>query len=216
MPAYAVNLSGEDFLILPEKALFHPVRKCLFIADIHLGKITHFRKSGIAVPHIASSDNFERIAQLITSFSPQTIFFLGDVFHSSKNSDWQRFKALRNEFYAIPFILIRGNHDSTEDDQVLNLYFDEVIPDELIWYGFSLTHPPRKNSSHFNLSGHIHPAIRISGFARQSLRLPCFYQTSHGLILPAFGTFTGNHILELKKRDVAYVIIEDEIIKIEK
>jgi DNA ligase-associated metallophosphoesterase len=216
MPAISVFFSGQHFLLLPEKAMFHPENRCLFIADIHLGKIAHFRKSGIAVPQKASFDNFKRMTHLIQELNPVCVIFLGDIFHSKKNSDWIRFNQFRKSFSKTEFHLVRGNHDTSESNEVLEGYFNAVHPDELLWNDFLLTHEPSFDTARYNICGHIHPSVRISGRGRQSLRLPCFYQVSNGIVLPAFGTFTGNHTILLKKTDCAYAIIKDQILRIEK
>ncbi|MCB0373931.1 MAG: metallophosphoesterase, partial [Muricauda sp.] len=67
---------------------------------------------------------------------------------------------------------------------------------------------------HFTFCGHIHPAVKLSGFGRQQLRLPCFFKSKNQMILPAFGEFTGTHALKPKKEDEVYVIVEDSVVKI--
>ena len=42
------------------------------------------------------------------------------------------------------------------------------------------------------LAGHLHPTTRLSGLARDSVRLPCFAWAPGLLVLPAFGAFTGS------------------------
>ena len=66
----------------------------------------------------------------------------------------------------------------------------------------------------YNLAGHIHPAIKLKGKARQSLRVPCFYFGNENGILPAFGNFTGTASINIKKTDNVFVIAEKEVIKI--
>ena len=57
--------------------------------------------------------------------------------------------------------------------------------------------------------------MRISGKAKQSIRLPCYYFTqSHG-ILPAFGKFTGNYTLDYKVADSVFLITEERVLKLE-
>ena len=56
--------------------------------------------------------------------------------------------------------------------------------------GSALT-PRGPVSTHAVLAGQLHPACRITGAGRDSLRLPCFVLGAHQLVLPAFGEFTG-------------------------
>jgi metallophosphoesterase superfamily enzyme len=77
-----VEISGELFELLPNKAMFWPKMKALLIADLHLGKINHFRKSGIALPSKANDRNIEMLVELIHQVRPDRVLCLGDLFHS--------------------------------------------------------------------------------------------------------------------------------------
>ena len=50
------------------------------------------------------------------------------------------------------------------------------------------------------LAGHLHPARRLHGPGRDSVRLPCFvHEEGQGrgqAVLPAFGEFTGGWTME--------------------
>jgi metallophosphoesterase superfamily enzyme len=65
-----------------------------------------------------------------------------------------------------------------------------------------------------NICGHIHPGVRLVGKARQSIRIPCFFQTGSCLILPAFGNFTGLAIVKPKAEDKVWGITGEKIIPI--
>ena len=45
-----VDVAGEQFVLLPQKAVFWPRERLLAIADIHFGKAATFRSFGIPVP----------------------------------------------------------------------------------------------------------------------------------------------------------------------
>ena len=51
------NLLEQDLLLLPEKAIYWKQQKALIAADVHLGKVGHFRKAGIAVPQQLAKDD---------------------------------------------------------------------------------------------------------------------------------------------------------------
>jgi len=55
--------------------------------------------------------------------------------------------------------------------------------------------------------------LRISGKGRSSLKLDCFAQDGHRMILPAFGQFTGNYMLQPEDFDHLYVVTEKEVIQ---
>ena len=86
---------------------------------------------------------------------------------------------------------------------------------------FQFTHEPpvtKKTASteqRYLFTGHIHPGIRIEGFAKQSLRFPCFYFGEEYAVLPAFGRFTGTHALKPKKKDKVFAIVNKSIIELQ-
>ncbi len=144
-------------------------------------------------------------------FNPRVICFLGDLFHSALNKEWNFFEKWVAK-KSVEIILVAGNHDIISPLKYEDLGIKVVS--EVEWDDFLLTHHPEERTGFFNFSGHIHPAIRLRGKGRQSLRLPCFFKSGQQLILPAFGKFTGTFILEPKKNDEVFAIVEDEIMKI--
>lgn len=185
----------------------------LLIADVHLGKVSHFRKHGSAVPAKAIHKNFTELNKVVKYFNPEIICFLGDLFHSSLNTEWQLFKKWVEKTNK-KIVLIAGNHDiiSPVKYEELNI----KIYSEWVLKNFLLTHHPEEREGLFNFSGHIHPGIRLSGFGGRSLKLSCFFQTENQLILPAFGTFTGNFYLEPKPGDQVFAITKNEVILVTK
>ncbi len=188
-----IQILDQQFIMHYTGVLFWEEQSMLIISDVHLGKVSHFRKFGAAVPQQAVQKNFTTLNEAVAFFKPQTIAFLGDLFHSSLNREWELFEAWVISQEA-RILLISGNHDIISPLKYGELGI-EVI-DEQILGDFLLTHEPEERSGFFNLSGHIHPAIRLSGLGRQSVRLACFYKTDRQMILPAFGEFTGTYTLE--------------------
>ena len=104
------NINGQLFTMHSSGALFWNEKNMLLIADVHLGKVTHFRKNGFAIPNDALYKNFEKLVQVVDFFNPSTILFLGDLFHSLKNNEWDLFVKWSKEC-TCEIILIAGNHD---------------------------------------------------------------------------------------------------------
>ena len=75
----------ELIQLLPEKVAFLPHHKTLVVADIHLGKASHFRKEGIMIPLPGSCPDLKCLGELLDSLQPEIVVFLGDLFHSSLN-----------------------------------------------------------------------------------------------------------------------------------
>jgi metallophosphoesterase superfamily enzyme len=63
------------------------------------------------------------------------------------------------------------------------------------------------------ISGHLHPGIKIQGKGRQRIILPCFVKYTNQLVLPAFGTFTGLHLITSKTPKII-AIAENELIQV--
>jgi len=209
MQALPITILNQTFNLHPSGALHWKEKNYLFISDVHLGKITHFRKYGAAVPQKAILQNYLRLDNLLHYFKPNHVYFLGDLFHTTLNQEWHLFESWVTQ-HQIPIDLIAGNHDIISPLKYEALHIP--VHEELILGNFLCTHYPEEREGFFNFSGHIHPAIRIKGKGKQSLRLPCFFQRPQQLVLPAFGTFTGTHTMELKPQDNAYVITKNEVI----
>jgi DNA ligase-associated metallophosphoesterase len=210
-----VELAGEPVVMMPEKALYLPNQKTVLVADLHLGKVNHFRKAGIAVPPRANDKNTTLLIEAINRTKPDRVIFLGDLFHSHYNDEWESFGQIRKHFTECSFELVMGNHDILGAHQYQQKSL-QVYPQELKIGPWILTHEPLKEISTdgYNLAGHIHPGVYLKGTARQSLLLPCFYFGAKQGILPAFGSFTGLARVLPKKNEHVYAIAENRILKI--
>ena len=207
----AIQIQDQNFILHASGALFWEEELLLIISDVHLGKISHFRKFGSALPRKAAKGNFKKLDEVLAFFVPQKICFLGDLFHSSINQEWRLFEKWLSSV-PVPVILVEGNHDIISPLRYEQLGV-QVIP-ELLIKSFLLTHHPEEREGYFNFSGHLHPGIRLSGPGRQVLKLPCFFQRGDQMILPAFGEFTGNYILTQEESDKVYVITGEKVFSI--
>ena len=206
-----ISILENTFVLHPSGGIYWIQKSILLIADVHLGKVSHFRKHGSAVPFKAIAENFKQLTKLANHFEAKTICFLGDLFHSSLNAEWELFENWTNT-RSEKIILIAGNHD------IINpLKYEKIgiaIYSEIQTNGFLLTHHPEEREEFFNFCGHIHPGIRMGGLGRQVLKLSCFFKTENQLILPAFGTFTGNYYLEPKAGDKVFAVTKNEVIQV--
>jgi len=208
-----IKLLAEKVELLPQKALWFKARKLLLVADLHFGKINHFRKSGIPVPAKANDKNTELLINILNQTNPERIVFLGDLFHSHYNEEWEVVGQIRKHFSACSFELVLGNHDILSQLQY-ERHSMIVYPNELKEGDFLFTHEPLTTvpKGAYNLSGHLHPGVQLRGTGKQSMTLPCFYFGKHQGILPAFGSFTGLARVNPKKDERIFVIAEDKII----
>ncbi|WP_026837220.1 ligase-associated DNA damage response endonuclease PdeM [Gillisia sp. JM1] len=206
-----IYLSNQTFILHPSGTMYWEEQEMLLISDVHLGKISHFRKYGSAVPQAAISENFRKMDQVVEFFSPRSIVFMGDLFHSSLNMEWDLFTQWM-ETIEIPVILVAGNHDIISE-----LKYEALgvkIYSEMILGKFLLTHHPEEREGFFNICGHLHPGFKLRGNGRQTLQLRCFYQNKEQLILPAFGEFTGNFWISPNEGDRIFAITKTEVISV--
>jgi DNA ligase-associated metallophosphoesterase len=206
-----IKIINQTFILHQFGSIFWEEKKALLISDVHLGKVAHFRKHGMAIPNDAIFENFTRLNVVLELFKPETVIFLGDLFHSKINKEWELFANWTKEI-SQEIILVEGNHDIIDkenyEDLGIKIYSELVVDD------FLLTHHPTERSDFFNFCGHIHPGIKLKGLGRQFLNLPCFFQKPTQMILPAFGEFTGNFYLVPKENDLVYGIAEERVFKV--
>jgi uncharacterized protein len=208
---YIIN--RNTFWVSPERCLFWEEQNALIIADMHLGKTGHFRKSGIAVPqHIYKAD-LQRLMSQIYFFKADHLIIVGDLTHSSFNKELELFNKWRKDFTSLRIDLVKGNHDILNDNWYKEA--DISITDELVKDGFCFRHDLEKcNADLYTFSGHIHPGITVKGKAQQSLRFPCFYFTKDQCILPAFSHFTGTYNVQPVKGETVFAIVENKIMQV--
>jgi DNA ligase-associated metallophosphoesterase len=206
-----IKLLDESFNLHHFGSLFWPKHGLLIIADVHLGKIEHFRKHGTALPNLTNAWDYIRIEQNIAEFKPKEVVFLGDLFHSTLNKSWLIFEQWVTR-QPVDFTLIMGNHDIIPLQQFRDLEFKVLEVLELD--GFSFTHIPEDNENTFNICGHVHPGFKLRGKGKQYLGLSCFYQKQDQLILPAFGDFTGNYYVTPEKGEHIYVLSEQSVMQV--
>ena len=214
-------IGKQQMWLLPQKAVHWPTCSMLVVSDLHLAKAEHFRSKGLAVPPTVDFQTLSVLTDLLRTVKPQTLVLLGDLFHSVPNRAWSDFERwLKDEFEAglQEAVLVRGNHDRAHDSTYESMGLTVVD----MWenHGVVLTHEPTDpipKGTKVHLCGHIHPAVKLRGAGRQSLRVPCFAQSSTGceagyrLTLPAFGAFTGTHLIEPMRGAEVFVVTESEV-----
>lgn len=210
-----VEILQEEFVMLPQKALWWKARNILLLADMHLGKINHFRKAGIPVPVKANTKNWETLIELVQRTKPERLICVGDLFHSHYNADWESAGVFTKTFPQVSFELVTGNHDILSDHQYRRNNI--VVHQEIVQIdSFTLSHFPVEviPEGKYVLSGHLHPGVQLVGKGRQSMMLPCFYFGEQQGYLPAFGIFTGMARIRPKENDRIFAVAENSIVNV--
>jgi DNA ligase-associated metallophosphoesterase len=179
-----------------------------------LGKTGHFRKAGIAIPPMVFKEDLQRLWQQILFFNPKTLLITGDFSHSYNNKELELFARWRNELSSTEVILVKGNHDILEEDWYRNTDI-RIYSWQLTVNDFSFVHHPEEQpNSNYTFCGHVHPAVRITGAGKQSLSFPCFYFGKKQCILPAFSKFSGYSLIEKRKGEDVFAIVNKELIQL--
>ncbi len=211
MPVSLV-IHDETLLLFPDRYIYWPAQQVLIMSDIHLGKVSHFRKNGIAVPSGVITKELERFRQMLETHKPLKLIIVGDLFHSSLNHEWELFSDLVKPLTDTEVILVRGNHDTFPAYMFKNSNIKVTF--KYFLQPFEFSHHPVDNSMNYVISGHKHPGVLLKSTARQHLRLPCFYFDKKQAILPAFGGFTGLDLIEKTKQNRIFVITPEKVIEI--
>jgi DNA ligase-associated metallophosphoesterase len=191
--ALAIGCAGETLWLLPQRALWWPAARVLWVADLHLGKAAAYRALGQPVPGGTTQENLARLDELLARFDPAQLVFLGDFLHAAASRTQSLLEAVaawRARHAAVRMVLVRGNHDKRAGDPPASLAID-VVSEPWLLGPFACCHHPQTHATHFVLAGHVHPVASLRGRGKDRLRLPCFCWDERVGVLPAFGEFTG-------------------------
>ena len=211
-----LDLAGERLLLLPQRAAFVPRHRTLLVADAHLGKAVSFRRLGVPVPEATTTGTLERLSAALQQLAAQQetverVVFLGDLLHSAHAhapGTLATVQRWRDDHAALDLVLVRGNHDRQAGDPPAAWRVQAV--DEPYRLGaLALMHHPRAVSGAYVIAGHLHPAVVLGGRAHDRLRLACFHFGPAVGVLPAFGEFTGLHVMPRDAQDRVFVIQGD-------
>ncbi|WP_295116722.1 ligase-associated DNA damage response endonuclease PdeM [uncultured Chitinophaga sp.] len=216
MEDISFHFREQHWRVSAGKGLYWEEERALIVSDLHLGKSAHFRKAGIAIPGNIVQEDLFCLQQLIVRYNPEKLIIVGDMFHSVANNEVNYFKLWRRQFPQLQFDLITGNHDIMGESVYQDLEIRQY--DSLRLHNIHFVHdaadaPPSK--AYYVLSGHIHPGVRMNGYGRQSLRLPCFYFGQQYAVLPAFSHFTGMFTIEPQAGEPVFVLAEKKVIKMQ-
>ncbi len=209
--ALEIKLEGQTFQLHHTGACYWVEQDAILLADVHLGKSAHFRKHGMAVPSQADDKEYDKLNDVIATFQPSRIWFLGDLFHSYQNAEWHFFEQWVR-MQTIDMVLVMGNHDVISKSRFEQLGIKTTM--QLQMGNLLLTHHPVEQPGAFNIAGHVHPAVKLTGVGRQRIKVACYFCTDYGMVLRAFGDFTGTYVLKPVKGNRVFACVENEVIEL--
>ena len=217
MSDVGLTLAGEQVYLMSERALYWPGTSTLVVADLHWGKASTFRAAGIPIPIGTTSDDLARLGSALHRTGARRMVVLGDLFHAQAGriashtlAELRRWRSLAGPF---EILLVRSNHDRHAGDPPKDLQINCVDAPAFV-PPFIFRHEPVDAEGAYGLAGHVHPALTLVGRGLQRETLPCFLVGRRGMILPAFGSFTGFGVVQPGPGDRPFVVAEDEVLEV--
>lgn len=212
-----IELAGTLLQLLPQRCAYVPAARALLVADAHLGKAHSFRRLGVPVPEGPTDDTLARLGAAVADTGAEQVIFLGDLLHSRHAQDAAAIAPVtgwRAQHAQLHLVLVRGNHDSHAGDPP-PAWDVQAVDEPLALASLQLQHHPAPPApGRYALAGHLHPAARLGGRGRDSLRLPCFHFDAQVGVLPAFGDFTGGHLVTRKPGDRVFVLAAGQVVEL--
>jgi len=208
--------AGEELVAVPERALYWPRERTLFLADLHFGKDATFRQALRWIPPGTTNDDLRRLDAVMARHDVQRLVILGDAFHSEHAGEKATIDVVRawRSGLSIEIAMVSGNHDRKALHLAIELRIN-VLSEGGRLGPWMLRHHPVAKSRVPVLCGHVHPVVTMLGPARESLRLPAFWVQPHQCVLPAFGGFTGGGSIRPGIDDRVLIIAGDRVVNAE-
>ncbi|MFN8390146.1 MAG: ligase-associated DNA damage response endonuclease PdeM [Bdellovibrionota bacterium] len=217
MTSRSVEVRGETVELLPERAVYWPRRRILFVADLHLGKAAAFRSAGVPIPHGTTAADLGRLTELVSKCGPERLIILGDFLHARDGRVEKTFAEVgdwRAAHSALGITLVRGNHDVHAGDPP-DGWSIQVVDEPYPLEPFVCAHHDVPSDDYFVLQGHIHPKVHIGRRKERGKRFPCFVLDASRLVLPAFGTFTGGVDIPSTAKRARFAIADGEVLPVD-
>lgn len=212
-------LIGDELIhLLPGRAALRGSTGELLVSDVHLGKDEAFLQSGRALPRGATATELAKLSALLRSSGASRLTVLGDLTHHRLEADSETLRQLEQwlkEHAAFSPRLVLGNHDRHAQAEVEPLPI-EVVPEPFTSSSVEYRHEPPTEPGQGApwIAGHIHPG-QVLATGTDSMRLPIFWQrATQGLVLPAFGTFTGLHLVKRTRTDTTFAAGDEAVVRL--
>lgn len=181
-----LHLCGQSLTPLPEAALWWEDQQTLIVSDLHLEKGSSFAVRGQMLPPYDTSATLDIVETLVARLAPKTTISLGDSFHDPRadtRMNDENSARVRSLTSKTDWVWVEGNHDPNPPAHLGGRAAKTLRIGELVF-----RHEPTGEIG--EVSGHLHPKVRIGG-SHRTLRRRCFATDGKRLVMPAMGAFTG-------------------------
>ena len=196
--AVPLDVAGTRLWLRPDGTVWWPDQSTLFAADLHLGKGAAFRSQGQPVPAGRSAETLAHLDAAAHACGAARLVLLGDLWHHASGLSDELHHQLAALAIRWPTMLVLGNHDLPLAKRALKNLPITAVTAPLALGPLLAQHEPdfaqhrvATAGAGFGLAGHLHPAVHLGGRGGDRLRRPCFLHYAGGLVLPAFGRWTG-------------------------
>lgn len=219
-----IDFAGLSLELLPSGAVWNPMQEVLWVADVHLGKASSYRRLGQPVPQGTTTQTLDQLSNDLQTRPSKQLIVLGDFLHGplvhQSVSTLAAIDHWRAQHRHLKITLIRGNHDDRAGDPPAGLGI-EVVDEPFMFEAIACCHHDEGAgtalaafNARFTMSGHLHPVVTLQGRARERLRLACFVVGQKRLVLPAYGAFTGGHPYSPASDERLYVIADQAVFRL--
>lgn len=195
-----IQIAGIETTLRPSGALWLARQGLLVVADLHLEKGSAYAARGQLLPPYDTRETLNRLGAEIDALEPRTVVLLGDTLHDRQaeariaGPDREQLGAISDR---LQLVWVCGNHDPDGAGELGGVSAESVEVAGLV-----LRHEPSPAPARGEVSGHLHPCLRVRGPAGD-IRRRCFASDGQRLILPAFGAYAGG----LNLRDAAFATL---------
>ncbi len=181
-----VHVAGVLLRPLPQGALWWESERVLVVSDLHFEKGSAYAAKGQLLPPYDTGTTLRMVEDLCAEYTPKTVISLGDSFHD-RSAELRLpevyAERIRRLTASCDWVWVEGNHDPDPPEDLGGRATHCLRLGPLVF-----RHEPTGEAG--EVAGHLHPAVKVRGRAR-NLRRRCFATDGSRLIMPALGAFTG-------------------------
>lgn len=165
-------IASGALALLPERGVWSPAARTLFVADLHLGKASAFRAAGAPAPFGTSEELLRRLGALADSLGAERLVILGDFVHGKSSVTEglaELLRSWRRRRSHLDCVVVLGNHDRRAAPLYDGCGF-RIANEPTQAAGLDCRHYPldgqARTQGPVTLAGHLHPVARITGRGR--------------------------------------------------